>query len=300
MRHVLRLLLVTAWLLLISFTFGHYSSVGVAPANEVNTNSVAFWCGSEDAGVKFDNLTSLTFTVPPLPAGISSWSLLVLKAGSDVSVETGANETFVNPGVGLVYAHSSGKTLSHAILCFGPPVTTTTHATTTTGCPECTINTVVITPPPTTTIATTTTQASTTTANSTSTSSSSTTSTSTSTSSTSSSTTTPTTTPRGGDCQINCGTTTAPTTTGGGGGAGGGGTTLATTAAPTTTTTTVNRGAAPTDEFVPPATVAPPTTVLTTLPVTGASGDLYWIAVGATIATCIGLVLVARMAPRRR
>jgi hypothetical protein len=170
---------------------------GVAPAfataPPTNTNEVAFWCGSADLGVKYDNLTSLTFTVPPPPEGFV-WILLVLKAGSDVSVETGANETFVNPGVGVTYAHSSGKTLSHAILCFGPPTTQFTVPTT--------LATTTVATYPTTTAATT----------STSTSTSSTTSTSTSTSTTSSSTTT--TCPDCGTNPLTVPTTTiAPTTT---------------------------------------------------------------------------------------
>jgi LPXTG-motif cell wall-anchored protein len=36
------------------------------------------------------------------------------------------------------------------------------------------------------------------------------------------------------------------------------------------------------------------------LPVTGAADSLYWMALGGTLAIMVGLVLVARMAPRRR
>lgn len=294
MRLVLRLLLLATILLVVSFTVGQHSTPEAAGTIVPDSNSVAFWCGSEDAGVKLEPVAT-PFVVPSPPTGIASWSLLVLKAGSGDE----ANETFPNPVVGQSYVRSDGKQISHVILCFGPPVTTTTHPTTTT-CPDCVPDTQGIT---------TTTQASTTTANSTSTSSSSTTSTSTSTSSTSSSTTTCP------DCGTNPltvpttpGTTIATTTTAGGGGAGGGGTTLATTAAPTTTTATTTAptttsGTAPTTSSSLPVAATDQFVVTSQpgeLPRTGASGDLYWMAVGASVAICIGLFLVARMAPRRR
>lgn len=94
-----------------------------------NTNEVAYWC--PNGGVKIDgNGSSTTFTVPAPPANISSWTLLVIKAGSDQSVEN-ENETFPNPVVGQTYSHSSGKVISHVILCYGPPSSTTTGASTT-------------------------------------------------------------------------------------------------------------------------------------------------------------------------
>jgi LPXTG-motif cell wall-anchored protein len=120
-----------------------------------NTNEVAFWCGSSDLGVKFDGLTSSTFTVPPPPTG-KVWTLLVLKAGSDQSTD-GENETFPNPVVGQTYAHSSGKTLSHAILCFGPEPTTTTAPSTTSPSTTLATTTTAGTTTTSTTIATTTT-----------------------------------------------------------------------------------------------------------------------------------------------
>jgi hypothetical protein len=91
-----------------------------------NTNEVAYWCPS--GGVKYET-TGTSFTVPAPPDG-KIWTLLVLKAGSDQSVPN-ENETFPNPVVGQSYSHSSGKTLSHAILCYGYATTTTAGSTTT-------------------------------------------------------------------------------------------------------------------------------------------------------------------------
>lgn len=129
---------------LLAFTIPASATGGSPPAD--NTNEVTYWCG-ENGGVKFDPV-STPFVVPAPPDGYT-WTLLVLKAGStghgDVINE---NETFPNPVVGQSYTHSSGKDLSHAILC-----KTASEGTTTV--PQETTTTTATTLPTTTTVATT-------------------------------------------------------------------------------------------------------------------------------------------------
>jgi len=108
------------------------AAAGPATANgnpPPNTNEVAYWCPSGGVKYDLDGLNQTTFTVPAPPAG-QSWSLLVLKAGhTGEGGVVNENETFTDPVVGQSYSHSSGKNISHAILCYGG--TTTTGATTT-------------------------------------------------------------------------------------------------------------------------------------------------------------------------
>lgn len=126
------LAVVLAVLLLMSITAIAHN----APASAAeNTNSVAFWCGSDDAGVKYEPV-STPFIVPE-PSSGTVWSLLVIKAASGAD----ENATWPYPIVGQGYTHPSGHANSHAILCWEPeattttttqPTTTTTEATTTT------------------------------------------------------------------------------------------------------------------------------------------------------------------------
>ena len=114
-------------------------------------NDVPDWC---ETGIKFDNLSGLTFTVPEPPPG-TTWTLLVLKAGLD-------NFEIPNPTIGQAYSLPNGKEISHAIICFEeevPPSTTTTTIprTTTTTIPEPTTTTSTTLPSTTTTVAPTTT-----------------------------------------------------------------------------------------------------------------------------------------------
>lgn len=208
----------------------------VASANDIDpdTNQVAYWCEGGH-GIKYEPV-STPFVVPAPPDGFT-WTLLVLKAGSDESANP-VNETFANPVVGQSYSRTDGKSISHAILCktYTPTTTqgstttaaSTTIATTTTGA----TTTAATTTAPSTTIATTTTAQQTTTTGAT--------------------TTQPTTT------QQTFITTTLPQTT----------TTAATTTAPTVTTTTPSTtAAAPTTAAPTPQPAAPSTT----LPVTGST-----------------------------
>lgn len=178
-----------------------------------NTNEVAYWCGSSDLGVKYDPV-STPFVVPAPPAG-TVWTLLVLKAGSDVSVETGENETFTDPVVGQSYTHSSGKDLSHAILCYGIATTTVPTTAAATTLPSTTQFSVPTTLATTTTAATTTTGATTTAA---ATTTQGTTTTTGQTTTTAATTTVPQTTTTAGSCAPLCAgqfgtTTTVPATT---------------------------------------------------------------------------------------
>jgi len=128
-------------------------------------NQVAFWCEPDDAGQKFEPVDT-PFIVPE-PLEGTTWTLLVLKAGSG----EGANETVVNPVVGQGYSHSSGQDNSHTILCFEDEVTTTTTTTTTSTTLPSTSSTTTSVPSTTTTEpSTTTTDPGTTTSSSTSTS----------------------------------------------------------------------------------------------------------------------------------
>ncbi len=123
---------------------------GVALATD--SNQVDHWC---ETGVKFEPV-STPYVVPSPPAG-STWTLLILKAGT-------ANDQIPNPVVGQAYAHSSGKDISHVILCYEevPTSTTTTTTlpvptTTTTEPPGSTTTTTTTVPGSTTTTSTTTT-----------------------------------------------------------------------------------------------------------------------------------------------
>jgi hypothetical protein len=99
------------------------------------TNSVAYWCGDEESGIKVENPGD-SFTVPEPPEG-TTWVMLILKAGSEEggSVEE-ENEQFPDPVVGETYTRTDGKAISHAILCHEeetPPTTSTSTTSTTTG-----------------------------------------------------------------------------------------------------------------------------------------------------------------------
>ena len=264
-------LLAIAILLLVAI----FALAGKAGANAVpNTNEVAYWC--PNGGVKYDNLTSTLFTVPAPPDG-HTWSLLVLKAGSDQSVEN-ENETFPNPVVGQSYSHSSGKTLSHAILCYGEPVTTTTGATTTGAS---------------TTLATTTTAASTTLPSTTqfsvptticdedecvTTTTSPSTTIATTTTVPRTTTTAPTTT--GPPCDVAHSCISIPVTTA---------STIATTTTVAPPTTIPDTTAV--DQTLPPAPAAPVTPAPTTLPVTG--GSPWWLALFGVCLVGLGGLLLA-------
>lgn len=225
-------------------------------------NDVDFWC---QQGVKLEPV-STPFVVPPPPGGFT-WTLLVLKAGSDESVPQapGPNETFSNPVVGQAYVHHSGKDISHVILCKVPSTTTTTAPTTT--APSTTIATTTTaattlattTTAPTTTIATTTTGVTTTTQATT--------------------TTVPVTTTNPGICCLQDTTTTTVAQT--------------TTTAPTTTVppTVAVRAAEPPPEVAEPTTVAP-VPAPTELPVTGA-GSPWWLALFGACMVALGFLFLA-------
>ena len=104
---------------------------GMASARAADGNQVEDWC---DDGVKFDNLSGASFTVPDPPAG-TTWTLLVIKSGT-------GNQSWANPIPGQTYTPSNGHDVSHAILCYveGTSTTTTTvtSSSTTTTAPTTT------------------------------------------------------------------------------------------------------------------------------------------------------------------
>jgi len=121
-----------------------FSSQAAFGTNNDQMNQVDDWC--ED-GMKFEPV-STPYVVPAPPAG-ATWTLLVLKAGTE-------NQQIPNPVVGQAYSHSNGKDISHVILCYErevPPSTTTTTVIppTTTTVPPTTSTTTTSTPPETTT-----------------------------------------------------------------------------------------------------------------------------------------------------
>jgi hypothetical protein len=76
-------------------------------------NKVSYWEAQTGQDcMKYEDVGH-TYTVP---AG--TWSLLVIKAGSARSVEN-VNDVIMNPMAGAEYGHSSGKGISHVILCGG-------------------------------------------------------------------------------------------------------------------------------------------------------------------------------------
>ncbi len=118
----------------------------IPTVSATESNQVDFWC--ED-GMKFEPV-STPYVVPAPPAG-ATWTLLVLKAGTE-------NQTIAKPVVGQAYSHSNGKDISHVILCYEeevPPSTTTTTTepppTTTTTEPPVTTTTSMVPPSSTTT-----------------------------------------------------------------------------------------------------------------------------------------------------
>jgi hypothetical protein len=119
---------------------------GVATANELNQPSYYEALGY-GVCTKNDRPTD-PFQLGAPPSG-SSWTLLVLKAGSEKSNDDW-NTLVHNPTPGA-YSHPSGKKISHVIVCSKPGTPTTTTSTTTTvpggECSEYTPTLVAVDPP---------------------------------------------------------------------------------------------------------------------------------------------------------
>ena len=92
-------------------------------------NNVDYWqSNGYEYCVKYEPVTT-PYLVPPAPEG-GEWDLLVIKAGAGDE----ANQLIEDPLAGNTYDHSSGKDISHVILCvvtYPPPTTTSTTTTTT-------------------------------------------------------------------------------------------------------------------------------------------------------------------------
>jgi len=100
-----------------------------------NTNSVAYWCGSENLGTKIEPV-STPYVLNFQPPEGYTFTDLIVKAGSG----DGENEKYAAV-FGNSYSHSSGKDNSHVIVCWEEGTTTTTEETTTTTDPEDTTTT---------------------------------------------------------------------------------------------------------------------------------------------------------------
>lgn len=122
--------------------FGAMLLVTAWPAQATNSNQVDRWC--ED-GMKIEPV-STPFVVPEPPMG-ATWTLLVLKAGTE-------NHTIANPTINVGYVHPNGKDISHVILCYTEGNTTTFTSTSTTTSTTVTIPSTTTTVPSTTTSST--------------------------------------------------------------------------------------------------------------------------------------------------
>ena len=117
-------------------------------------NNVSYWQSQGyEYCVKYEPVTT-PYSVPA-PVGGGTWDLMIIKAGAGDD----ANQLVSGPTAGGSYGHSSGKDISHIILCVVQTPTTTTSTTTST----------TSTTAPTSTTSTTSTTASTTTSTTTTT-----------------------------------------------------------------------------------------------------------------------------------
>ncbi len=110
-------------------------SSGVVASVDSDKNHTSYW-ESVLAGkypgvkcVKYDNVDAKTFTVPAPDDGYD-WVYAIVKAGANESVDQ-PNEEHSDVSEGDVLSHSSGKDISHVILCEAPSKQTTTTTTTT-------------------------------------------------------------------------------------------------------------------------------------------------------------------------
>lgn len=116
------------WWMLLAVLVGLFLMSGLGDAAgqvEPDENQVEFWC---ETGIKLEPVDT-PFVVPDPPEGNTTWTLLVLKAGTE-------NDPIPNPIPGNSYTHSNGKEISHAILCYeqngtGSTTTSTTAPTST-------------------------------------------------------------------------------------------------------------------------------------------------------------------------
>jgi hypothetical protein len=92
-------------------------TVNAQSSTDAEKNQTSYW-EAQGFGtcVKYDNVNAETFTVPAAPEG-KVYTLAVIKAGSDQSTEE-PNETDTSVAAGDVLRHSSGKDISHVILCY--------------------------------------------------------------------------------------------------------------------------------------------------------------------------------------
>ena len=110
--------IVLALLSVIALLFG---GTQIASATgTVGPNQPAYWQSLPgELCYKVDNVNTMTFTVPTAPEG-RVWSKAIVKAGSEESTDN-PNQVVTPIVAGQVLSHSSGKTISHVILCSVPP-----------------------------------------------------------------------------------------------------------------------------------------------------------------------------------
>jgi hypothetical protein len=95
-------------------------TAGVASAQQplsAQQNNPDYWSNLGYGQCSKTENPGTPFVLGNPPAG-TTWSLLVIKAGSAQSVDT-PNDVILNPSPGTYY-HSSGKTISHVIVCTQP------------------------------------------------------------------------------------------------------------------------------------------------------------------------------------
>jgi len=93
-------------------------------------NNVSYWQSQGyEYCVKYEPVTT-PYSVPA-PVGGGTWDLMIIKAGAGDD----ANQLVSGPTAGGSYGHSSGKDISHIILCVVLTPTTTTSTTTSTTVP---------------------------------------------------------------------------------------------------------------------------------------------------------------------
>ncbi len=93
---------------------------GTETPSDAEKNHVEYWQAiySGSICVKYDNLTEKTFVVPVAPEGMD-YIAAIVKAGSRASLDgADPNEVDLTVKAGDSLTHSSGKNLSHVILCY--------------------------------------------------------------------------------------------------------------------------------------------------------------------------------------
>ena len=126
-RAVTSLTVVLAAIVGVSLVWVSASSADTYLPQDPQYNNVSYWQSQGyEYCVKYEPVAT-PYSVPA-PAGGGTWDLMIIKAGAGDD----ANQLVSGPTVGGSYGHSSGKDISHIILCVVQTPTTTTTSTTST------------------------------------------------------------------------------------------------------------------------------------------------------------------------